>query len=97
MRSVPVELSDYFTLRDFKIYPKVVIPQKYLDERGDIINIADGYLGDVAVIHSKTNVVRANHVHNSDWHLTYCLSGSLNYSYLEGEVVETIRIESGEL
>ena len=97
MKSLPNELSGYFELIDFKNYPKVVIPQSFLDERGEIINIADGMLGDVAVIHSKINTVRANHVHESDWHLSYCLTGSLNYSYHVVEKVQTIRIGAGNL
>ena len=94
---VPKELEKFFHLKDFRNYPKIAIPQSYYDDRGEIINIADGMLGDVAVIHSNIKAIRANHVHDSDWHLTYCLSGSLNYSYREGEKVQTIRIESGEL
>ena len=97
VREIPNELLGYFNPNDFGNYPRVSIPQSFLDERGEIINIADGMLGDVAVIHSKINAVRANHVHESDWHLSYCLTGSLNYSYREGEEVQTIRIRAGEL
>jgi len=45
-----------------------------------------------------TGLVRANHVHQTDWHLSYCLSGSLDYSYLpqDGAAV-TMRLEAGEL
>ena len=97
MREVPSELLDYFNSNDFDNYPRVSIPQSFLDERGEIVNIADGILGDVAVIHSKTNAVRANHVHESDWHLSYCIAGSLSYSSREGEKIQTIRIRTGEL
>jgi len=98
MMSVPSELSKYFTALHFRNYPKVEVPQSFRDERGLIINIADGQLGDVAIIQSKAGVVRANHVHQTDWHLSYCLSGSLDYSYLpqDGAAVTT-RLEAGEL
>jgi len=97
MMSVPSELSKYFTSIHFKNYPKVEVPQSFRDERGLIINIADGQLGDVAIIHSRAGAVRANHVHQTDWHLSYCLSGSLDYSYLpqDGAAV-TMRLGAGE-
>ena len=98
MREIPTELSSYFKANSFEEYPKVEIPQSFRDERGVIINIADGELGDVAIIESKAQSVRANHVHQSDWHLSYCLSGSLDYSFIEidNQFAKT-RIESGEL
>jgi cupin superfamily acireductone dioxygenase involved in methionine salvage len=98
MIEIPVQLEKYFTSSDFKSYPKLNIPQKFVDERGAIINIADGEIGDVAIIQSKKSSIRANHVHHSDWHLSYCLSGSLIYSYLNQELkVCSTRIFAGEL
>jgi uncharacterized RmlC-like cupin family protein len=98
MAQIPLELSDYFSPNDFEYYPKVRIPQNFHDQRGEIINIADGILGDVAIIKSNAMSVRANHVHNSDWHLSYCLLGSLNYSYQEDQVeARTTLIQAGEL
>jgi|LakMenEpi03Aug12_release.lakeMendotaPanAssembly.Ray.scaffolds.fasta_scaffold174585_3 uncharacterized RmlC-like cupin family protein len=98
MVNVPNELSGYFTASDFEQYPKVAIPQSFSDERGNIINIADGSLGDVAIIQSNAHSTRANHIHDSDWHLSYCLLGSLNYSYEEttGKVY-TVFIQAGDL
>ncbi len=75
----PIELSKLFTDLDFENYPFVRIPQEYKDERGLIQNIADGAIGDVAVISSNAGSVRANHVHQADWHLTFMISGSMNY------------------
>ena len=95
---IPVELLDYFSPMHFSTYPKIRIPQSYEDNRGLIINIADGNLGDVAIIDSRSGAIRANHVHETDWHLSYCLSGNLLYSYLENlSVRHEVEIESGEL
>jgi len=98
MIEVPEELSSYFKEADFSDYPKVSIPQSFVDERGEIINIADGTLGDVAIINSNSQSVRANHIHETDWHLSYCLNGSLNYSFLDQDgQVKTTQINAGEL
>ena len=98
MIEVPEELSSYFKEADFSDYPKVSIPQSFVDERGEIINIADGTLGDVAIINSNSQSVRANHIHETDWHRSYCLNGSLNYSFLDQDgQVKTTQINAGEL
>lgn len=98
MEKVPLEVSEFFKLKDFSEYPKVFIPQRFIDERGEIVNIADGSIGDVAIIYSKASSSRANHVHESDWHFSYCLSGSLNYSYeQDGFGTKSIKIGTGEL
>ena len=65
----------------FANYPKISIPQIFMDERGLISNIADGKLGDVAVITSAPRTIRANHYHNADWHFSYMVSGSMKYSW----------------
>ena len=78
---MPKELSPMFEPDHFKAYPKVEIPQVFSDERGLISNIADGKLGDVAVITSTAGSVRANHFHNADWHFSYMVSGSMKYSW----------------
>ena len=80
---IPDELSKFFSDADFANYPKIVIPQIFHDDRGSISNLADGKLGDVAVIISKTGSVRANHVHSEDWHLTYIVYGQMNYKWRE--------------
>jgi len=78
---IPKELSELFSEIHFNNYPFVTIPQHFEDDRGSIRNIADGNLGDVAVIHSKRGARRANHVHEIDWHLSYVVSGSMNYMW----------------
>jgi dTDP-4-dehydrorhamnose 3,5-epimerase-like enzyme len=96
---IPSELIKYFTLENFENYPLVQIPQQFSDHRGEIINIADGALGDVAVIHSNQNSVRANHYHKNDWHLTYVVSGSVIYSWKKkiSDNWEELRISKDQL
>ena len=99
MDLIPSELIKYFTLENFENYPLVQIPQQFSDHRGEIINIADGALGDVAVIHSNQNSVRANHYHMNDWHLTYVVSGSVIYSWKKkiSDNLEELRISKDQL
>ena len=97
---IPKELSNIFTDIHFKEYPKVLVPQNFTDERGTIKNIADGKLGDVAIISSKANSIRANHVHDNDWHLSYVVSGSMRYFWKSGtqeNEVKSVLVESGEM
>jgi len=77
----PSELSSLFHEEHFSSYPLVDIPQSFKDERGLISNIADGNLGDVAVISSEAKAIRANHYHEEDWHLSYLLSGKMLYKW----------------
>ena len=79
----PNELSNLFSDSDFEKYPFVHIPQEFKDERGLIQNIADGSIGDVAVITSNSGSIRANHVHSDDWHLTFIVTGSMKYFWVD--------------
>lgn len=79
---MPEELSPLFHETDFQGYPLVHLPQQFVDYRGSISNIADGKLGDVAVISSVKGSVRANHYHKNDWHLSYLISGKMEYRWL---------------
>ena len=97
---IPKELSKIFTEGHFKNYPKVLVPQNFEDERGIIKNIADGKLGDVAIITSKANSIRANHVHDNDWHLSYIVSGSMKYFWkneIETAEIKSIVVKAGEM
>jgi uncharacterized RmlC-like cupin family protein len=95
---IPIELSSMFKDDDFKDYPFVKIPQFYEDERGTIANIADGQLGDVAVITSETNAVRANHVHKEDWHFSYLLNGSMDYFWKgEDRIERSVIVNPGQM
>jgi uncharacterized RmlC-like cupin family protein len=97
---IPQELSSIFTEEHFKSYPKVLVPQSFEDERGIIKNIADGKLGDVAVITCAANSVRANHVHSNDWHLSYIVSGSMKYFWrddIDTNESKSIVVKAGEM
>lgn len=96
----PIELSSLFIEEHFDNYPFVKLPQVFEDNRGSIVNIADGTLGDVAVIHSKVNSVRANHIHENDWHLSYLVSGSMLYTWrnsIKGDVTKQVEVTEGDL
>lgn len=95
----PAELSPLFHDTHFKDYPLIEIPQSFKDERGLIANIADGSLGDVAVITSHAGSIRANHYHEKDWHLSYLLTGSMIYTWkaVNGSDRGEIEIKAGQL
>lgn len=80
---IPRELSNYFDENNFSNYPLVTIPQEFEDHRGQIRNLADGIIGDVAIISSYKGAIRANHVHRNDWHLCYLMEGSLEYFWTD--------------
>ena len=95
---IPRELSGYFRESDFLEYPFVSIPQSFLDSRGEIKNLADGVIGDVALITSNTGAVRANHYHLNDWHLCYLLSGRMKYFWsenLDDQQFESTEVDGG--
>ena len=95
---IPKELSELFQEKHFNNYPFVEIPQCFSDERGSIKNIADGVLGDVAVITSVAGAVRANHVHKDDWHLSYMVQGSMKYFWKDDDGKEKIvEVKSGQM
>ena len=94
---IPEGLIHYFTEEYFKHYPIIEVPQKFIDTRGSIVNIADGTLGDVAVITSNPNSIRANHVHKEDWHLSYLVDGEIRYFWEEDLKQKSIVIKPGEL
>jgi quercetin dioxygenase-like cupin family protein len=96
MSSVPIELSEYFTEKVFPNYPFVEFPQRFHDERGEILNIADGQLGDVAVIESEVGAIRANHYHKTDWHITYIVSGQLKYFWKSDDETNFVIVNPGQ-
>lgn len=97
--NIPKELQFYFNQEDFVNYPVIRIPQQFSDERGLILNLAGGILGDVSVISSKKNSVRANHYHKKDWHLCYILSGNAEYfwSDVTNQNTNKIQISAGQM
>ena len=100
MIEIPKEIASYFDISNFTDYPVISIPQSFVDDRGEITNVADGILGDVAVIKTNAGATRANHYHKEDWHLCYLIDGAMEY-YWSAEVgssdVKRIQVESGSL
>jgi len=94
---IPDALREYFNSDSFLSYPLVEIPQKFEDLRGSIINIADGILGDVAVITSRPNSIRANHTHEIDWHLSYLIDGEIKYFWEDEHEQKSMIIKPGQL
>ena len=95
---IPKELSELFQEKHFANYPFVEVPQSFSDERGSIENIADGTLGDVAIISSVAGAIRANHVHKDDWHLSYMVQGSMKYFWKDEDGKEKIvEVKSGQM
>lgn len=97
---IPKTLSNIFNQQHFIHYPKVQIPQEFVDERGSIKNIADGQLGDVAIIASNANSIRANHVHEQDWHLSYVVYGRMLYFWkldMQDNLENSIIVNVGEM
>ncbi len=52
---------------------------KFVDERGEIINILDAPIMSVALIKSNANASRANHWHKQYGHWCFLTAGKLNY------------------
>ena len=95
---LPKELSDLFNESHFNDYPFVEIPQSFSDDRGRIDNLADGVLGDVALISSALGAIRANHVHLNDWHFSYLVDGSMDYIWKDSKGIQkTITAIKGQM
>lgn len=95
---IPSTLSSLFSDENFANYPKVLIPQIFNDDRGSIKNLADGRLGDVAIISSQQSSIRANHVHENDWHFSYLVSGQMRYFWKDSnKEVQSLIVNAGEM
>jgi len=95
---IPSTLSSLFSDENFANYPKVLIPQIFNDDRGSIKNLADGRLGDVAIIYSQQSSIRANHVHENDWHFSYLVSGQMRYFWKDSnKEVQSLIVKAGEM
>jgi dTDP-4-dehydrorhamnose 3,5-epimerase-like enzyme len=96
--NIPSTLSSLFSDKNFANYPKVLIPQIFNDDRGSIKNLADGRLGDVAIISSQKSSIRANHVHENDWHFSYLVSGQMRYFWKDSNrQVQSLIVKAGEM
>lgn len=97
--NIPKELSKYFSEIDFIDYPLINIPQKYQDNRGIISNLADGKIGDIAIITSHNKTIRAGHYHKNDWHLCYLIDGEFEYQWssINSTGLRKLKVKPGEL
>jgi hypothetical protein len=94
---IPSTLSSLFSAENFINYPRVLIPQIFNDDRGSIKNLADGRLGDVAIISSQKSSVRANHVHENDWHFSYLVFGQMRYFWKDANrEIQSLIVNPGE-
>ena len=73
-------------------YPLIEPVQSFVDNRGSIVNLADGEIGDIAVIISEAGAVRASHFHNKDWHICHLTQGSLIYFWKDLSGISTKKI-----
>lgn len=95
---IPSTLSSLFSEENFVNYPKILIPQIFNDDRGSIKNLADGRLGDVAIISSQALSIRANHVHENDWHFSYLVSGQMRYFWKDhNKEVQSLIVKAGDM
>lgn len=69
----------------------------FTDPRGDITNLLAFPVQHVALITSTPGAVRGNHVHQTDSHFTYLLSGHCDYHQVVDGVVESCCMEAGDL
>ena len=60
---------------------RVIIPLRtpFVDERGEILNLADVSFTSASVIRSVKGAVRGNHYHKTDYHYCWLQSGGLIY------------------
>lgn len=69
----------------------------FTDQRGTITNLLAWPTQHVALITSGPGTVRGNHVHKTDSHFTYLLSGRCHYHQLVDGVLETCEMNAGDL
>jgi dTDP-4-dehydrorhamnose 3,5-epimerase-like enzyme len=86
-----------------KLWPQdVIVPitERFTDERGEIIPLSDLTMDSAVMIHSKKDTVRANHYHQTDWHLCYVVSGSIDYYHRphgSDDTPKHVHVKTGEL
>ncbi len=91
------------TKEEQSLWPKdVIVPieEKFADERGEIIPLSDLTMDSAVMISSKKGTVRANHYHQTDWHLCYVVSGSIDYYHRphgSDDEPEHVHVNTGEL
>jgi hypothetical protein len=59
--------------------PAVPLPEAFANGAGRIQNLLLKPMQSVAVIHSIKGAIRANHIHKTDWHYAFVVSGVVWY------------------
>ena len=58
---------------------KVALDHAFEDHRGYIQSIVNFPMKNFSMIHSHKGKLRANHMHQTDWHYMYVVSGAVDY------------------
>ena len=69
----------------------------FTDLRGTITNLLAWPTQHVALITSKPGAIRGNHVHQTDSHFTYLISGRCHYHQMVDGVIESCEMNAGDL
>lgn len=92
-----MSLSEAPAFLKSETYPIVPLSPGFVDERGRITNLTTKGARSVAVLTSKAGSSRASHVHRGDDHLSFVVSGQVEYWWQDGVVTEAGAFEpSGE-
>jgi dTDP-4-dehydrorhamnose 3,5-epimerase-like enzyme len=78
--------------------PRLPIDEPFINDNGEIFNLAHGKFATLTLINSLPHTIRANHYHKTDWHISYVISGFIKY-YWRGLNQENLNYEifkSGE-
>jgi dTDP-4-dehydrorhamnose 3,5-epimerase-like enzyme len=95
--------DEYTQAVDDGNYPKdPVVPMEtpFVDERGVIQNLLLKPMTSAAMIVSKKGSVRANHLHRTDWHYAYVVSGEILYFERDigsTEIPEPMKFTAGQM
>jgi dTDP-4-dehydrorhamnose 3,5-epimerase-like enzyme len=71
-------------------YPIVTLEPPFVDKRGAIQNLTTSGAKSVAIITSKAGTERASHVHKTDDHLAFVISGRIEYWWQDVVLVDDI-------
>lgn len=73
------EYADAVARGAFPSDPAVPLDDRFVDERGEILNVLFTDVKSIARLGSKRGSVRANHVHSTDWHYALVEFGKVLY------------------
>ena len=75
----------------------VAVDERSSDARGYIKSICDLSVENVSVIKCEASSIRSNHLHKTDSHLMYVVSGKIDYFYEFNEVLYYFPVLPGQL